>query len=172
MPTHSCSHYAPKCPTDLTARKTFSEYVWPPKFPGRPRTLVRGNLRGISSAPCSAFRRWGFRISVHPNCLVSGNNPPPRIFSVFYAKIESMNCLFCRIVAGEIPATKIFEDHDSIAFADINPQAPTHFLVIPKKHIDSLALATEDRQGNVGSSDIGRDRAGEKKPGKGFSHCH
>ncbi len=44
------------------------------------------------------------------------------------------DCLFCRIVAGEIPATKIREDADTLIFADINPQAPTHVLVIPKKH--------------------------------------
>ncbi len=43
-------------------------------------------------------------------------------------------CLFCRIVAGEIPATKLREDADTLIFADINPQAPTHVLVIPKKH--------------------------------------
>ncbi len=60
----------------------------------------------------------------------------------FHENIEGMNCLFCRIVSGEIPATKIFEDDVSIAFADIHPQAPTHFLVIPQKHIDSLAQAT------------------------------
>lgn len=47
-------------------------------------------------------------------------------------------CLFCRIIAGEIPAKKVFEDNDVVAFEDINPQAPTHFLVIPRKHIASL----------------------------------
>ncbi len=50
-----------------------------------------------------------------------------------------MDCLFCRIVAGEIPAKKLYEDDLSIAFADIHPQAPTHFLVIPKQHANSLA---------------------------------
>jgi histidine triad (HIT) family protein len=54
-----------------------------------------------------------------------------------------MDCLFCRIVAGEIPAKKLYEDDSAIAFADIHPQAPTHFLVIPKRHLDSLALATK-----------------------------
>jgi histidine triad (HIT) family protein len=47
-------------------------------------------------------------------------------------------CLFCRIVAGEIPATKVFEDDRLIAFNDINPQAPMHVLVVPKAHIPSL----------------------------------
>jgi len=55
-----------------------------------------------------------------------------------------MSCLFCRIVAGEIPASKVYEDDQLIAFNDINPQAPTHVLVIPKRHIVSLAEATPD----------------------------
>ena len=45
------------------------------------------------------------------------------------------DCLFCRIVAGEIPSTKVYEDETVFAFRDINPQAPTHILVIPKAHI-------------------------------------
>ena len=45
------------------------------------------------------------------------------------------DCLFCRIVAGEIPSTKVYEDETVIAFRDIAPQAPTHILVIPKTHI-------------------------------------
>lgn len=47
-------------------------------------------------------------------------------------------CLFCRIATGEIPAKKVFEDDDVVAFNDINPQAPTHVLVVPRKHIASL----------------------------------
>ena len=49
-----------------------------------------------------------------------------------------MACLFCKIVAGEIPATKVHEDDRVIAFNDINPQAPMHVLVIPKAHIATL----------------------------------
>lgn len=49
-----------------------------------------------------------------------------------------MECIFCRIVAGEIPADIVFQDNDIIAFRDIHPQAPTHILVIPKTHIASL----------------------------------
>lgn len=44
-------------------------------------------------------------------------------------------CLFCKIASGEIPTDKVFEDYDVIAFNDINPQAPTHVLIIPRKHI-------------------------------------
>ena len=49
-----------------------------------------------------------------------------------------MTCLFCRIVAGEIPATKVAETEECLAFRDIGPQAPTHVLVIPKRHVGSL----------------------------------
>jgi histidine triad (HIT) family protein len=49
-----------------------------------------------------------------------------------------MSCLFCRIVSGEIPASKVYEDADVFAFNDINPQAPLHALVIPKRHIATL----------------------------------
>lgn len=49
------------------------------------------------------------------------------------------NCIFCKIVAGEIPAQRVYEDDDIIAFDDINPWAPVHFLMIPKAHIPSMA---------------------------------
>ena len=49
------------------------------------------------------------------------------------------NCLFCKIVAGAIPSTKVYEDETILAFRDIAPQAPTHILVIPKTHIGSVA---------------------------------
>jgi histidine triad (HIT) family protein len=56
-----------------------------------------------------------------------------------------MGCLFCDIVSGRIPSKKAFEDDAVLAFHDINPQAPTHVLVVPKKHIASLIdLAPED----------------------------
>lgn len=49
------------------------------------------------------------------------------------------DCLFCKIIKGEIPSTKVYEDEDVLAFRDINPVAPIHILLIPKKHIASLA---------------------------------
>ena len=49
-----------------------------------------------------------------------------------------MSCLFCKIAAGEIPASKVYEDDRLLAFNDINPQAPMHVLVIPKRHIATL----------------------------------
>jgi histidine triad (HIT) family protein len=57
------------------------------------------------------------------------------------------NCIFCKIVAGEIPSEKVFESEEIIAFKDINPQAPVHILVIPKKHIDGAdTLEKEDAE--------------------------
>jgi len=54
------------------------------------------------------------------------------------------NCLFCRIIAGEIPSKRVYEDDLTFAFHDINPQAPTHVLIVPKKHIASLNEASQD----------------------------
>ena len=53
------------------------------------------------------------------------------------------DCLFCKIIAGEIPSTKVYEDELVLAFRDIAPQAPTHILVIPKDHIASVAEINE-----------------------------
>ncbi len=50
-----------------------------------------------------------------------------------------MDCLFCKIAAGEIPSTKVYEDDTVLAFNDINPEAPVHILLIPKQHIASMA---------------------------------
>lgn len=52
--------------------------------------------------------------------------------------IQDKDCIFCKIVAGEIPSTKVYEDDDFLCFRDLEPQAPTHVLVIPKTHIASL----------------------------------
>lgn len=54
------------------------------------------------------------------------------------------DCLFCKIAAGEIPCNKVYEDDDVLAFRDIAPKAPTHILIIPKKHIARLADCTEE----------------------------
>jgi histidine triad (HIT) family protein len=60
------------------------------------------------------------------------------------------NCLFCKIIRGEIPAAKLYEDDDILAFRDIAPQAPVHFLVIPKKHLTGPAAVAEEDQEVVG----------------------
>ena len=59
------------------------------------------------------------------------------------------NCLFCKIIAGEIPSTRVYEDETVLAFRDIAPQAPTHILVIPKTHIGSVAEITTENSGIV-----------------------
>ena len=53
------------------------------------------------------------------------------------------DCVFCKIVAGHIPATKVYEDDDLIAFEDMNPAAPHHLLIVPKEHIATLNDAVE-----------------------------
>lgn len=61
------------------------------------------------------------------------------------------SCLFCRIVAGEIPATKVYEDEALLAFRDINPQAPLHVLIIPKRHVATLNDLAASDDGMVGA---------------------
>ena len=60
------------------------------------------------------------------------------------------NCLFCRIVSGEIPSTKVYEDEICLAFRDIAPQAPTHVLVIPKEHITGVSSVTAENAAVAG----------------------
>jgi histidine triad (HIT) family protein len=63
----------------------------------------------------------------------------------------SEDCLFCRIVEGEIPATVVYQDDGVLAFADVNPQAPLHVLVIPRRHIATLNDLTPEDDALVGS---------------------
>ena len=60
------------------------------------------------------------------------------------------DCLFCKIIAGEIPSAKVYEDELCYAFKDINPLAPMHFLVVPKQHFASAAEATEENAAVIG----------------------
>jgi histidine triad (HIT) family protein len=61
-----------------------------------------------------------------------------------------MSCLFCKIASGEIPSTAVYQDHRAYAFADINPRAPVHVLIVPREHIDSLAEASADEGALLG----------------------
>ena len=61
-----------------------------------------------------------------------------------------MDCLFCRIIAGEVPADILHTDGRSVAIRDINPQAPTHLLVIPREHIESLDEASQRDEATLG----------------------
>ena len=60
------------------------------------------------------------------------------------------DCLFCRIISGDIPSKKVYEDELCYAFYDIDPQAPVHFLVIPKEHIQSVSQVDEHNAATVG----------------------
>ena len=60
------------------------------------------------------------------------------------------DCLFCRIVRGELPSRKVYEDADVLAFHDIHPIAPVHFMIVPKKHVDSLAQCHSEDQALLG----------------------
>ena len=98
------------------------------------------------------------------------------------------DCLFCRIVAGEIPATVVHDEDDVLAFRDINPQAPTHILVIPKRHLASAADLRDDHGPLLGrlfavSADLARregiDEAGYRvvtnvgrDAGQSVDHLH
>lgn len=59
-------------------------------------------------------------------------------------------CIFCRIVAGEVPSRKVYEDDEILAFHDINPAAPMHVLAIPKRHIETLAHAGPEDEAVLG----------------------
>lgn len=83
--------------------------------------------------------------------------------------MQDGNCIFCKIISGEIPSAKVFEDERVNAFNDINPQAPTHILIVPKKHIDSLDTAADEDRELLGhllltSAEIAR-RNGFAEPG-------
>ena len=62
----------------------------------------------------------------------------------------SNDCIFCRIARGEIPARKVYEDDEVLAFHDINPHAPVHFLLIPKEHIENLYDAGKEHEAVLG----------------------
>jgi len=62
----------------------------------------------------------------------------------------SENCLFCKIIAGEIPSARVYEDEICVAFNDISPQAPTHLLIIPREHFASLDEAADEHQKTLG----------------------
>lgn len=66
-------------------------------------------------------------------------------------KADQERCLFCRVVSGDIPARKVYEGDEVIAFEDIHPQAPTHLLVIPREHIASLAEVDDGNKHIIGT---------------------
>jgi histidine triad (HIT) family protein len=81
----------------------------------------------------------------------------------------SGDCLFCKIAAKQIPAKLVYDDADVFAFEDINPQAPTHILICPKKHFASLEQATPEEESVLGKiALVAAKLARERKLGKGY----
>ena len=81
------------------------------------------------------------------------------------------DCLFCKIIAGEIPCGKIYEDSEMLAFRDINPMAPVHFLLVPKKHIKSLLELEAEDSALVGrllfkAQELAKQQGCEEKGGR------
>lgn len=64
--------------------------------------------------------------------------------------MTTQDCVFCKIVAGELPCRKVYEDEEVLAFHDIRPVAPVHFMIIPKAHVASLADCTEEHRDLLG----------------------
>jgi histidine triad (HIT) family protein len=83
-----------------------------------------------------------------------------------------MDCLFCKIVAGQIPVERIYEDEHVLAFPDIHPQAPVHVLIVPKQHFASIADVTEGAMvGNLMAAAVkvaGQKGIGLRKDGGGY----
>ena len=85
------------------------------------------------------------------------------------------DCLFCKIAAGEIPSNKVYEDDQVFAFYDIDPQAPTHFLVIPKAHIGSCGEITAENAGvarELGLTDFRVVSNCGEQAGQSVHHLH
>jgi len=80
----------------------------------------------------------------------------------------SADCIFCKIVKGDIPATKIYEDDELLAFNDIRPLAPVHFLIIPKVHIESLASCDDSHQALLGKMLLLAPKLAKAQGLKGF----
>ncbi len=83
--------------------------------------------------------------------------------------LDGMDCLFCKIATGTIPAKKVFEDEHALAILDIHPQAPVHMLVIPKKHVASLAETGGSDKELLGHLlEVARELAVERRLGGGY----
>lgn len=86
------------------------------------------------------------------------------------------DCIFCKIIKGEIPSNKVYEDEEILAFKDINPAAPIHILVIPKKHIKSLIEVKEEDQEVIGKiykkiNEIAKEQGFDQKGFRVIVNC-
>lgn len=87
------------------------------------------------------------------------------------------DCIFCKIISGDIPADIVYQDDDVLAFRDLNPQAPTHILVIPKKHISTINdIQAEDAQGignmYLAAKQIARDEGIDESGYRAVMNCN
>ena len=86
------------------------------------------------------------------------------------------NCIFCKIIKGEIPSEKLYEDDELLAFYDINPKAPIHFLVIPKKHISNVMELEAGDSATMGklffkAQELAKGLGCEEKGGRFVINC-
>lgn len=79
-----------------------------------------------------------------------------------------MDCIFCKIIAGEIPSEKVFENENVFAFLDINPKAKVHVLIVPKKHIESVKHLKEDDVQIAGELFLAAKKIAEEKSLEGY----
>lgn len=79
-----------------------------------------------------------------------------------------MDCIFCKIVKGEIPTTKILENDNVIAFNDINPKAKVHILIVPKRHIESLKDLKQEDKGLIGELVLAAQKVAKDKKLEGY----
>ena len=91
--------------------------------------------------------------------------------------MSEQDCLFCKVLNGDIPADIIYESDSAIAFRDINPQAPTHVLVIPRKHVATINDLSEEDQEIIGSlylaaKDIARDEGISDEGYRAVMNCN
>ena len=83
---------------------------------------------------------------------------------------QTMDCIFCRIIAGELPADVVYQDDEFLAFRDIHPQAPVHVLIVPKIHVASISEVTDHQESLLGKLLLVAKTAAEKEniAGKGY----
>ena len=104
----------------------------------------------FSKGPCG---EWGRAPQTPIYCYYTLDNPFDWVYNrgseIIYERILNMDCIFCKIIAGDIPSAKVYEDELVYAFRDIAPMAPTHILIVPKTHMASADEVTAENSGYV-----------------------
>lgn len=86
------------------------------------------------------------------------------------ASMHDLDCLFCKICSGEIPSTKVYEDEEILAFQDIHPHAPVHFLMVPRLHLPSMAQAEPEHAALLGRMMVLAPRLALKQGARPYPH--